>query len=90
MAAAAAITAAASRAQPQNARMASTASSATAAAARVFPVRMRAAVAVQDLADYERVLLDQILAIPAVTQARTTFAIRTVLSRGPVPLTHWR
>jgi Lrp/AsnC family transcriptional regulator, leucine-responsive regulatory protein len=47
-------------------------------------------VAVQDLADYERVLLDQILAIPGVTQARTTFAIRTVLSRGPVPLTHWR
>jgi Lrp/AsnC family leucine-responsive transcriptional regulator len=47
-------------------------------------------VAAQDLADYERVLLDQVLAIPAVTQARTTFAIRTVLSRGPVPLTHWR
>jgi Lrp/AsnC family transcriptional regulator, leucine-responsive regulatory protein len=47
-------------------------------------------VAAQDLADYERVLLDQILAIPGVTQARTTFAIRTVLSRGPVPLTHWR
>ena len=47
-------------------------------------------VAVRDLADYERVLLDQILAIPAITQARTTFAIRTVLSRGPVPLTHWR
>lgn len=46
-------------------------------------------VAAQDLADYERVLLDQILAIPGVTQARTTFAIRTVLSRGPVPLTHW-
>ena len=36
-----------------------------------------------------RLLLDQILAIPAVTRARTTFAIRTVLSRGPVPLTHW-
>ena len=47
-------------------------------------------VAVRDLADYERVLLDQILAIPAITQARTTFAIRPVLSRGPVPLTHWR
>jgi Lrp/AsnC family leucine-responsive transcriptional regulator len=47
-------------------------------------------VAAQDLADYERILLDQILAIPGVTQARTTFAIRTVLSRGPVPLTHWR
>jgi len=47
-------------------------------------------VAVRDLADYERVLLDQILAIPAVTTAHSTFAIRTVLSRGPVPLTHWR
>jgi Lrp/AsnC family leucine-responsive transcriptional regulator len=47
-------------------------------------------VAVRDLADYEQVLLDQILAIPAVRTAQTTFAIRTVLSRGPVPLTHWR
>jgi Lrp/AsnC family leucine-responsive transcriptional regulator len=47
-------------------------------------------VAVRDLADYEQVLLDQILAIPAVLTAHTTFAIRTVLSRGPVPLTHWR
>jgi len=46
-------------------------------------------VVVQDLADYERVLLDQVLAIPFVTQGRSTFAIRTVLSRGPVPLTHW-
>lgn len=46
-------------------------------------------VVARDLADYERVLLDQILAIPGATQARTTFAIRTVLSRGPVPLTHW-
>src|SRR5882757_3316364 len=44
-------------------------------------------VAVRDLADYEQVLLDQILAIPAVRTAQTTFAIRTVLSRGPVPLT---
>jgi len=25
-----------------------------------------------------------------VTTAHTTFAIRTVLSHGPVPLTHWR
>ncbi len=49
-----------------------------------------AEVAVRDLADYEQVLLDQILAIPAVTAAHTTFAIRTVLSRGPIPLTHWR
>lgn len=46
-------------------------------------------VAAQDLADYEHVLLDQVLAIPSVLQAHTTFAIRTVLSRGPVPLTHW-
>ena len=46
-------------------------------------------VVVRDLADYERVLLDQVLAIPAVLQARTTFAIRTVLSHGPVPLAHW-
>ncbi len=47
-------------------------------------------VAVPDLASYEQVLLDQILAIPSVTEARSTFAIRTVLSRGPLPLTHWR
>ena len=42
-------------------------------------------VAAPDLADYEQVLLDQILAIPGVT-ARSSFAIRTVLSRGPLPL----
>ena len=47
-------------------------------------------VAARDLADYERILLDHILAVPDVSQAHTTFAIRTVLSRGPVPLTHWR
>src|SRR5512142_532607 len=47
-------------------------------------------VAVRDLADYEQVLLDQVLAIPAVLRAHTTFAIRTILSRGPLPLTHWR
>ena len=46
--------------------------------------------AVPDLASYEQVLLDHILAIPAVTEVRSTFAIRTVLSRGPLPLTHWR
>jgi len=47
-------------------------------------------VAAQDLADYEKVLLDEILAIPAVLTAHSAFAIRTVLSRGPVPLNHWR
>jgi Lrp/AsnC family leucine-responsive transcriptional regulator len=46
--------------------------------------------AVPDLASYEQVLLDQILAIDPVAEARSTFAIRTVLSRGPLPLSHWR
>ncbi|MGP4018055.1 Lrp/AsnC family transcriptional regulator [Saccharopolyspora sp. 5N708] len=44
---------------------------------------------VPSLADYEQLLLDQILAIEPVTDARSTFAIRTVLSRGPMPLEHW-
>ena len=43
-------------------------------------------VVVPGLGAYERVLLDQILAIEPVTDARSTFAIRTVLSRGPLPL----
>ncbi len=46
--------------------------------------------AVPDLGSYEQVLLDQILAIGHVTEARSTFAIRTVLARGPLPLSHWR
>jgi Lrp/AsnC family leucine-responsive transcriptional regulator len=46
--------------------------------------------AVPDLASYEQVLLDQILAIGPVNEARSVFAIRTVLSRGPLPLAHWR
>jgi Lrp/AsnC family transcriptional regulator, leucine-responsive regulatory protein len=46
--------------------------------------------AVPDLASYEKLLLDQVLAIPGVTEVRSTFAIRTVLSRGPLPLEHWR
>jgi Lrp/AsnC family transcriptional regulator, leucine-responsive regulatory protein len=41
---------------------------------------------VSSLAAYERLLLDEILAIGSVTDARSTFAIRTVLSRGPLPL----
>jgi Lrp/AsnC family transcriptional regulator, leucine-responsive regulatory protein len=47
-------------------------------------------IAARDMADYEDLLLDRILAIPAVVAAHSTFAIRTVLSRGPIPLTHWR
>ena len=45
-------------------------------------------VAAPTLAGYERILLDQILVIPAVVDARSTFAIRTVKTRGPLPLSH--
>ena len=47
-------------------------------------------VAVPDLASYEQLLLGQILTIPSVVEARSTFVIRTVRSRGPMPLDHWR
>jgi Lrp/AsnC family leucine-responsive transcriptional regulator len=43
-------------------------------------------IAAPSLAAYERILLDQLLAIPHVVDARSTFAIRTVKSRGPLPL----
>ncbi|WP_033222598.1 Lrp/AsnC family transcriptional regulator [Kitasatospora phosalacinea] len=46
-------------------------------------------IAVPDLATYEQVLLDEILAVGPVRDARSTFAIRTVRSRGPLPLDHW-
>jgi len=45
---------------------------------------------VPDLAGYEQLLIGQILTIPSIVEARSTFAIRTVLSRGPLPLDHWR
>ncbi len=45
---------------------------------------------VPDLARYEQLLLGQILTIPSIVSARSSFAIRTVLGRGPVPLDHWR
>jgi Lrp/AsnC family leucine-responsive transcriptional regulator len=47
-------------------------------------------VAVPDLPSYERMLLDQVLAIPGVVEVRSTFTIRTIRSRGPLPLDHWR
>jgi Lrp/AsnC family transcriptional regulator, leucine-responsive regulatory protein len=47
-------------------------------------------VAVPDLAGYEDLLLSKILTIPSVVSARSSFAIRTYLSRGPLPLDHWR
>src|SRR5579871_2684324 len=46
--------------------------------------------AIPDLASYEQLLLGQILTIPSVIEAQSTFAIRTILSRGPLPLDHWR
>lgn len=48
-----------------------------------------AQVVVPDLTAYERVLLGELLAVPRVTDARSTFAIRTILDRGPLPLDHW-
>ena len=45
---------------------------------------------VPDLAGYEQLLLGQLLTIPSVIEAQSTFAIRTILSRGPLPLDHWR
>lgn len=45
---------------------------------------------IPSLAVYEEVLLDRILAIEPVTAARSIFALRTVLSRGPLPLNHLR
>jgi Lrp/AsnC family leucine-responsive transcriptional regulator len=45
---------------------------------------------VPDLPSYERLLIGEILTIPSIVGARSSFAIRTVLSRGPLPLDHWR
>lgn len=41
---------------------------------------------VPSLAEYESLLLDQLLAVDVVVDARSTFAIRTVISRGPLPV----
>jgi Lrp/AsnC family transcriptional regulator, leucine-responsive regulatory protein len=46
--------------------------------------------AVPDLAGYEQLLLGEILTIPSVVQAHSTFAIRTIRSGGALPLQHWR
>jgi Lrp/AsnC family leucine-responsive transcriptional regulator len=45
---------------------------------------------VPSLAVYEEVLLDRVLAIEPVTAARSTFVLRTALTRGPFPLEHLR
>jgi Lrp/AsnC family leucine-responsive transcriptional regulator len=41
---------------------------------------------VSDLAMYEQVLLGEILAIEPISDARSTFTIRTVLARGALPV----
>ena len=46
--------------------------------------------AIPDLSRHEQLLLGQILTIPSIVEAQSTFAIRTILSRGPLPLDHWR
>lgn len=45
--------------------------------------------AVPDLRTFERVLTDEILAIGPVCDVRSTFCIRTVVDRGPLPLDFW-
>jgi Lrp/AsnC family leucine-responsive transcriptional regulator len=45
---------------------------------------------VPNLGSYEELLLDKVLAIAPVLDARSTFAIRTVLSRGPLPVEQLR
>ncbi|MFI5937131.1 Lrp/AsnC family transcriptional regulator [Actinoplanes sp. NPDC051494] len=45
-------------------------------------------VAAPSLAAYERILIDQVLVIPRIVDARSTFAIRTIKTRGPFPLGH--
>jgi Lrp/AsnC family leucine-responsive transcriptional regulator len=43
---------------------------------------------VSDLGMYEQILLGEILAIESISDARSSFAIRSALSRGPLPVTH--
>ncbi|WP_394618535.1 Lrp/AsnC family transcriptional regulator [Lentzea sp. JNUCC 0626] len=43
-----------------------------------------------DLPSYERLLLTHVVAIPAVSDVRSSFAIRTMRSRGPLPVDHLR
>ena len=41
---------------------------------------------VRDLPHYERLLLDTLLELPGVTDARSNFAMRTIKSAAPLPL----
>ena len=45
---------------------------------------------VPSVAFYEEVLLDRILALEPITAVRSIFALRTFLSRRPMPLEHLR
>ena len=43
-------------------------------------------VVVSDLRDYERLLFDTLLNLPNVSDVRSNFALRSIKSRGPLPL----
>ena len=45
-------------------------------------------VVVPDLAAYERLLVGRLLKLPSVSDIRSNFAIQTVKSEGPLPLSH--
>ncbi len=45
-------------------------------------------IVVPDLQAYERLLYDALLKLPGVKDIRSSFAIRTVKTEGPLPLDH--
>ncbi|OLR93337.1 Lrp/AsnC family transcriptional regulator [Actinokineospora bangkokensis] len=45
--------------------------------------------AVPDLRTFEAVLYDRVLAIAPILDVRSTVVIRTIVDRGPLPLTSW-
>ncbi|MEO8668473.1 MAG: Lrp/AsnC family transcriptional regulator [Bauldia sp.] len=45
-------------------------------------------VVVPDLESYERLMMDKLLALPNIEDIRSFFAIRTVKTGAPLPLTH--
>lgn len=46
-------------------------------------------VLISGLHDYEKILLDKILVEVPISDARSTFALRTAQTAGPVPLDQW-
>jgi len=45
-------------------------------------------IVVPDMTTYESEVLQQLLGLPAVREIRTSFAMRSYKSEGPLPLTH--